>query len=532
MPKRYRQWLFDPNTPKPRTTQFRHSKQAESSRQGHDAGEHAEAPEDDRGPDHVAPSDDPVPSTSSGSRGGSTGDVYIAPGEDQSTEAERVVIASSDTSDSESTGISESGSEATRSQLDEDLYPGSRITKGESLLLILGHSLRHSCTKEATESLLELLEAHLPNEAALPTSKYMFFKQFLSSHRTMMYNFYCPNCLQYLGDKNDSEFYCDTCSRDFDINVLTENCSYFLSFDISEQIRDKLSQTELNFKQLSRSRSYDVGEITTSQGYSNLPIAGNDLSVTWNTDGVPLYESSGYSIWPLVLQINELPHVVRVYGDDFELFLDYTPDTVLNDKSRILVTHQEKDESRTPVSFQRPATRMNEVALDPHAMTSTEICDDTPQATSYALPKFPADIQLSLKAWQDKVIQSLLRTRIVSWIYHDLCRYGLYPQKLYSEAARQLVLRDHRLRDAVAGYDAEVVTEDAHSVEYHKAQTIKELQKSVPDNAKVEDAMSRTFGSRRMWTESEKPSAASILKTYPALCLGKHVCMRITIECL
>ncbi|XP_077491795.1 uncharacterized protein LOC144102383 [Amblyomma americanum] len=181
---------------------------------------------------------------------------------------------------------------------DEQLYPGSRLTIGESMVLIL-------------ESLLKLIEAHVPKEAAIPTSKYIFFKQFTNARESATLHFYCPSCLLYLGERQAQELHCSTCGADFVVDTLKKNESYFLTFDIAKQVKDKLSLDELNFKLLPRQLSYDVGELTTSQGYHNLPMSTHDLSVTWNTDGVPLYESSGYSIWPLLLQINELPQKVR-----------------------------------------------------------------------------------------------------------------------------------------------------------------------------------------------------------------------------
>lgn len=37
----------------------------------------------------------------------------------------------------------------------------------------------------------------------------------------------------------------------------------------------------------------------------------SDISVTWNTDGALVFESSGFSIWPLQLQVNELSFKAR-----------------------------------------------------------------------------------------------------------------------------------------------------------------------------------------------------------------------------
>ena len=36
-----------------------------------------------------------------------------------------------------------------------------------------------------------------------------------------------------------------------------------------------------------------------------------NVSFTFNTDGVDIYQSSKYSLWPIWLQINELPPIQR-----------------------------------------------------------------------------------------------------------------------------------------------------------------------------------------------------------------------------
>ena len=37
----------------------------------------------------------------------------------------------------------------------------------------------------------------------------------------------------------------------------------------------------------------------------------NYISLTWNTNGIPVFESSQYSIWPIQSAINELPPYLR-----------------------------------------------------------------------------------------------------------------------------------------------------------------------------------------------------------------------------
>ena len=37
----------------------------------------------------------------------------------------------------------------------------------------------------------------------------------------------------------------------------------------------------------------------------------NNISLTLNTDGVQVYQSNNYSMWPVLLMINELPFAAR-----------------------------------------------------------------------------------------------------------------------------------------------------------------------------------------------------------------------------
>ena len=37
----------------------------------------------------------------------------------------------------------------------------------------------------------------------------------------------------------------------------------------------------------------------------------NNISLIFNTDGIPVFKSSNFSFWPLYLLINELPYKLR-----------------------------------------------------------------------------------------------------------------------------------------------------------------------------------------------------------------------------
>ncbi|XP_042149760.1 dentin sialophosphoprotein-like isoform X1 [Ixodes scapularis] len=74
---------------------------------------------------------------------------------------------SSDPSSSDSEDESDaptSPKPGSRSELDELLYPAAKLSMAESLLMVMGHSLRHCSSKEATESVLKLIDSHLPKD--------------------------------------------------------------------------------------------------------------------------------------------------------------------------------------------------------------------------------------------------------------------------------------------------------------------------------------------------------------------------------
>ena len=58
-----------------------------------------------------------------------------------------------------------------------------------------------------------------------------------------------------------------------------------------------------------------ISDITSGKLYNELVelhnFSNNDLFLTWNTDGIHIFKSSSYSIWPIQSVVNELPPHVR-----------------------------------------------------------------------------------------------------------------------------------------------------------------------------------------------------------------------------
>ena len=70
------------------------------------------------------------------------------------------------------------------------------------------------------------------------------------------------------------------------------------------------------FRQESQEINHNISDISDGFVYKALIEKGAfrsvyDISVILNTDGVPVFNSSSYSFWPVHILINELPYKMR-----------------------------------------------------------------------------------------------------------------------------------------------------------------------------------------------------------------------------
>ncbi|XP_076836800.1 uncharacterized protein LOC143482340 [Brachyhypopomus gauderio] len=201
---------------------------------------------------------------------------------------------------------------------EEPLYTGSRLTKAQSFLLIMSFVLRHALTGVALSDLLDLINIHCP-ENIMSTSKHLFLKVLKPIQGHLQCHIYCPNCEYYIGDKV-SEGQCTVCSTMWDKDSSLKNGNFFIYLPIQTQLEHLLQRQDIACclklgNDTFSSENYD--DICSGKLYHNLNKEGGPLdgphgySLTLNCDGVPVFKSSLYSIWPLQGIVNELPYPVR-----------------------------------------------------------------------------------------------------------------------------------------------------------------------------------------------------------------------------
>lgn len=125
--------------------------------------------------------------------------------------------------------------------------------------------------------------------------------------------------MSYLG-KDTSIGTCSSCNNPFNEDDSMKNGNYFIYIPLLQLIKTLLSNTKLFPYLTNRNldislKSNTVKDVTTSALYKELIVkhglGPSDITLTWNTDGIPIFNSSNFSVWPLQASVNELPPHLR-----------------------------------------------------------------------------------------------------------------------------------------------------------------------------------------------------------------------------
>jgi hypothetical protein len=207
--------------------------------------------------------------------------------------------------------------------LDRPLYDNADITLKEALIVIVAFVLSEGTTSSGLDSLLKLLSALLPRDSILPDTKYLFNKVFSGSFGTHQYKLYCPTCENFVNvDTNDTNIYsCDNCQEQYQKTKLMEKGNFFIYLPIAPQLARLLQRKDIGSNLSYRfdrnkenpdafSDIYD-GDMYRSLGDGALLRDPTSISLTFSTDGLPIFHSSNYAVWPLQAIVNELPSKLR-----------------------------------------------------------------------------------------------------------------------------------------------------------------------------------------------------------------------------
>lgn len=209
-----------------------------------------------------------------------------------------------------------SGSEQGNENSDENkpLYRNAPLTVAESLLLVVTFAIRYTLSGSALNDLLILISLHCISPNLCRKTLHQFHHFFRSVKNPLVYHRYCSYCFLLVDDRATVVCPNSLCSRDL---TRSNSCFFFIEIPIVSQIRNLFSKSDFydnlghRFRRVKTDSNcfediYDGSEYKKHCNPGILDFQHN-VSLLWNTDGVPVFKSSKFSIWPLYFIINELP---------------------------------------------------------------------------------------------------------------------------------------------------------------------------------------------------------------------------------
>ena len=115
----------------------------------------------------------------------------------------------------------------------------------------------------------------------------------------------------------------DLCQQDLTKHRST---SFFIEGPVAKQIQSFFAKDGFfDDLQYRFRRTQHAGQISDIYGgniykslFENNSLLSNpnNISLTWNTDGVPFFKSSSFALWPLYFIVNELPYNKRIQREN------------------------------------------------------------------------------------------------------------------------------------------------------------------------------------------------------------------------
>lgn len=244
----------------------------------------------------------------------------------------------SDIVDTSSSSLSESESEDSEASLDtsegEDDEGTRRLKVEKKIIALVVFMHKHRLKGNIIPDLISLLNVVCQIDTDQPTL-YPFqaeqVRQYLKNAKYPIHeHFYCTAC----NAETDAETaFCVQCQQDFRLS--TKAKSFFVSLSIAKQVERVLSN-RTTYEHLTSPARENINappqtltDIKDGRIYRSFKanflqqqhLQADQITVTFclNTDGVRVFKSNHYDIWPLYLSVLELPESTRLLSQNMIL---------------------------------------------------------------------------------------------------------------------------------------------------------------------------------------------------------------------
>ena len=185
-------------------------------------------------------------------------------------------------------------------------------------LMLLLLKLKHNLTKDATQDIAKLLNV-VSNKMVASTSMHRLLKDFVTGKHNVEVHHYCKNCGSYVGIVVVDDICCSNsaCATRISQQDSLDGGHFFFYMPLAQQLIDLFENHSISHLAKHSPTEDNLCDITNGVKYKKLlcslpdSSANYNLTLTFNCDGVPVFKSSSFSIWPILCAVNELPPNIR-----------------------------------------------------------------------------------------------------------------------------------------------------------------------------------------------------------------------------
>lgn len=127
----------------------------------------------------------------------------------------------------------------------------------------------------------------------------------------------CPNCKSYIGEKTDTEsdaiLFCTSCQKEVKVKQNLQNGNFFLYLSMTPQLQalfSKYGDSIMYANNRKKRCKYAISDIFDGTAYKKNHVIGGS-SLNFSYDGAPIFKCSLFSIYPILVTINELSPKMR-----------------------------------------------------------------------------------------------------------------------------------------------------------------------------------------------------------------------------
>jgi len=207
--------------------------------------------------------------------------------------------------------------ETKNKELSETLCKCTNTTVVDLVFMCLVLGVRHNLSWNAQLDILRMVDS-IYDKDNVPQTKYKYFQYIEKEKKSISYHVFCPTCEVYLGEKSrlPELLHCSHCVSDID---MCNPSNFLLSISLESQLKrlmkDPVIVSSMLTHRFNRKKEnpdafediYDGEQYKKHCGSDGILSFPFNFSFSFFTDGVPTGKSTGKSLWPIYVTINELP---------------------------------------------------------------------------------------------------------------------------------------------------------------------------------------------------------------------------------